>query len=268
MTRRDAIVAGRRITCFDVGAGRPLVLLHAFPLHAGMWAPQLAAVPPGWRYVAPDLRGFGPEGATPATDSAAGPSIDDHAVDVAGLIEELGLGRIVLAGLSMGGYVAFALLRRAAHLVRALVLANTRADADSPDGRAGRDRMIALVEREGIEPLVREVLPRLLASPAGAAGDRVRALIRENRPVAITQALRALTTRPDSTPLLDAIGVPTLVIGGASDAITPPAETEGLARGIPGATFEIIEGAGHLSSIERPDAFNRVLIRFLAGLEE
>jgi pimeloyl-ACP methyl ester carboxylesterase len=251
----DAAAAGER-------PRGTLVLLHAFPLNARMWEPQLSLAGHGWRVVAPQFRGFdGSPGDPPAA------AVDDYAADVIDLLDGLHIEDAVVGGLSMGGYVAFALLRLAPSYVRGLVLADTRAQADTPEAVEGRKRMLELVASSGPAAIVDEMLPKLLGSSTRAENpgiaDRVRALALANPAEAIAGALRALMTRPDSTPLLRSIRCPTLVLVGAEDTITPPELSEQMHRAIPGSRLVTIEKAGHLSSLEQPAAFNSALAAFL-----
>jgi 3-oxoadipate enol-lactonase len=262
---------GRRIGYLEtIGGGVPartLVLLHAFPLCAEMWRPQLAAVPPGWRFVAPDLRGFGTSDPRP-TDVA--PSVDDYAEDVEALLDTLALDRVVVAGLSMGGYAAFSLLRRRPGRVAGLVLADTRAEADGETARAARDGMIDTLAAGGPPAVFEKMQPGLLGQttrtsrPAVVA--EVRALALAQSAGAIRRAILRLKSRPDSTPLLTAIACPALVVVGEEDQITTPDVARGLSQAIAGAELAVIPSAGHLSNFERPEEFNKVLGRFLGSL--
>ena len=251
---------GRQIRVLESGSGQPLMLIHAFPLTADLWRPQLDAPPPGWRLVAPDV--LGPDDA----------SMDDYAARLEAIAGELGLDRagLVLGGLSMGGYIIFALLRRAKLSVRGLVLADTRAEADTEEGRAGRKKMMALADAEGADGVAREMLPKLLGETTRRerpdAVSAIGELIRANHPAAIRAAVAAMMARPDSTALLPSIAVPTLVVVGEEDVLTPPPNAEALARGIRGSRLVRIPKAGHLSSFERADIFTAELAGFLRGL--
>ena len=247
------------------GAERPrgvLVLLHAFPLNARMWEGQLALAGSGWRVIAPQFRGFdGGAGEPPAV------SVDDYAGDVIDLLDALEVKQVVVGGLSMGGYVAFALLRLAARYVQGLVLADTRSQADTPEGIAGRTRLLRLLEDGGPPAVADEMLPKLLGDTTRRARpavvETVRSLALSSPADAIAGAIRALMSRPDSTPLLATIHVPTLIMVGDEDTLTPPAASEEMHRAIAGSEMVRIPEAGHLSNLEQPEEFNAALAAFL-----
>jgi pimeloyl-ACP methyl ester carboxylesterase len=190
------------------------------------------------------------------------------------VLDTLGLDRAVICGLSLGGYILFELLRRHPGRVRAAVFCNTKATADSADARRSRDEMATLAEKEGTAAVAERLLPQLLAAATFAAQPEVVAHVREmisRTPVpGLVGALRALRDRPDSTPTLETIGVPTLVIAGAEDQIAPPDTMRAMAQAIPGggggAQFAVIPAAGHLAPLEQPLATSRVLADFLDGL--
>ena len=242
----------------EAGKGWPVVLLHAFPLSADMWRPQLDRVPDGWRFIAPEMTDLPPAG---------GAAIDDYARGVLALLDELRIDTAVIGGLSMGGYVTFAMFRLAPERFTGLVLADTRADADTPEGREGRQRMRQLLADQGPGAVADQLLPRLLSERAHggdtALGRSVRALIEAQPPAAIDAALRALMTRPDSSVLLPRITCPALVLVGEQDAITPPDVAADLQARLPRSTLAVISGAGHLSSLEAPEPFSKVLEDFL-----
>lgn len=269
MARQYLQAGARTIAYIDSapGAGprHTLVLAHAFPLGAQMWEPQLRAMPEGWRLIALDLRGFG--GSTDPEPDASMPSLDEYADDMVDLIEGLELESVVIGGLSMGGYVALAVMRRQPAWARGLVLADTRAGADTSEGRAARRGMLALLDREGPQGIAQEMMPKLLGKTTletnPDATETVRRLIKGQSPSAIRGAILRMKDRPDATPGLGAIGVPTIVIVGEEDVLTPPAESEALAAAIPDALLVTLPGAGHLSSLESPDAFTATLTAFL-----
>lgn len=248
----------------DVGRGLPVVLLHAFPLNRGMWEPQIAALFGECRCIVPDLRGFG-------DSPKSGPyTMDRYADDVVSLLDALQIDRAVIAGLSMGGYVSFAIWRHHRERVRALVLADTRAAADSADGLKKRDELIALARSEGAAAVAERQITGLVGKSTREKQpelvDRVKAIMSGESVEGITGALAAMRERPDSTPLLGQIDVPTLVVVGEEDAITPVKEARLMHESIRGSRLEIVPGAGHLSNMERPAAFNAALSDFVGSL--
>jgi 3-oxoadipate enol-lactonase len=256
---KTAPINGIDIAYRDEGAGQPILFIHAFPLHSAIWRSQIAAFSPHQRVIAPDLRGLG----SSARGSGAA-SLDQHADDIAALLDHLGIEQATVAGLSMGGYIAFALWRRHRARIVALILADTRAGADTEEGKQGREKNALLAEAQGAGAIADVMLPKLLGPNASAAlRDEVRAIIESNDPIGIAAALRAMAARPDSTPQLATIDVPTLVLVGSEDALTPPSEAEVMFNAIPGCRIAQIPGAGHLSNMEAPDAFNAQLAEFL-----
>ncbi|OLC49131.1 MAG: hypothetical protein AUH43_08105 [Acidobacteria bacterium 13_1_40CM_65_14] len=239
-----------------------LVLLHAFPLHARMFQAQLALADRGWRVIAPHLRGFdGAAGDPPAS------SVDDYAGDVIDLLDALHIDEAVIGGVSMGGYVAFAMFRHAPRYFQGMILADTKSQGDTPEAVEGRKKMLRLVEEKGPAAVAEEMIPKLLGETTRRTRpdvvEQVRALVLANSTEAIAGAIRALMTRPDSTPLLPAIHCPALILVGDEDAVTPRAAAEEMHRGIAGSQLAVIPGAGHLSNLEDPSAFNASLAQFL-----
>lgn len=271
MTRQYCHIGSRTIAYLDSAPGhndlRAYVLLHAFPIGANLWEPQMRSIPAGWRLITPDLRGFG--GST-ELDSLSALSMADFADDSVDLLEELGVTRAVIGGCSMGGYAALALYQSRPDLFEGLVLANTRAGADSPEARANRRNMLALVDREGPSGVARDMMPKLIGKTTKETNPsieaNVRRLIKQQSPVAIRGAIHRMMHRTDSTPLLAEVSVPTLVITGEEDEMIPVDESRKMADAITGATLVIVPGAGHLANMEQPDAFNHVLGTFLATL--
>jgi 3-oxoadipate enol-lactonase len=250
----------------DAGSGPPVVLLHAFPLCRDMWHPQRDALSAEYHVFVPDLRGFG--GSSPFHRT---PSVEDMADDVAALLDVLKLTEpVVLGGLSMGGYVALAFARRHAAKLRALVLADTKAEADSAEAKANRDKLIEFARGHSPTDVVDQLLPKLLGDQTRAqrpqVAEEVRKIAALQTTGGIIAALQALRDRPDATPGLAATSVPTLVIVGAEDTLTPPSAAQALAKGIRGARLTTIDGAGHLSNMEQPDAFNSAVRDFLRSL--
>jgi pimeloyl-ACP methyl ester carboxylesterase len=242
-------------------AQETLLLIHGFPLGARMWEPQLALADHGWRIIVPQLRGFDGTAGDPPVES-----IDDYAGDIIDLLDGLRIDEAVIGGLSMGGYITFALFRLAHGYFRGMVLADTRPQADSPEGLEARRRMLTLVQEKGAGAVADDMLPKLLGQSAQsnrAIVHRTRSLIEANATETITGAIRALMSRPDSSPLLSSIHCPTLIIVGEEDVITPPKLSEDMHHAIGGSELVVIRQAGHLSNLEQPDAFNAALVRFL-----
>jgi pimeloyl-ACP methyl ester carboxylesterase len=261
----------RSVRYLEAGSGRPVVWLHAFPLSAEQWLPQFAKVPPGWRFIAPDLRGFRGAGAAFEEIALDDITMDDYAADVLALMSHLEIDRAVVAGSSMGGYVAFAILRRAAARVSGLVLVGTRAGADTDEGRAGRDRMLDLLGREGVGAIAREMVPKLLGATTRREqpdlAETLGRMIEMNSAGAIAAAIRALKARPDSRPLLPAIQCPTVIVAGDEDAIIPRADADAMHAAIPGSTITILPRIGHLPNVEGTGLFSTVLPMWGTGLE-
>ncbi|MDH6133100.1 pimeloyl-ACP methyl ester carboxylesterase [Kitasatospora sp. MAA4] len=242
-----------------------LVLLHAFPLSARMWQAQLDALPgpdgSAARVLAPDLPGFG--AAAPLPDA---PSLDLLADGVARLLDSAGIDRAVVGGLSMGGYVAMAFARRHPGRLSGLLLADTKASADTEAARANRERIAAAVlARDSVRLLAEEKLETTLLGPAAAPElvAAVRALIAAATPAGVAWAQRAMAARPDSFDVLAGLRVPAAVLVGAQDALTPPADARAMAQALPDARLTVIEGVGHLSALEAPEAFNTAVRELL-----
>jgi pimeloyl-ACP methyl ester carboxylesterase len=250
-----ALVGSRRVRYLEAGRGWPVILLHAFPLNAEMWRPQLDATPDAWRLIAPDV--------APGGD---GPTIDDMAAEVLQLVEHLGIERAVIGGVSMGGYVTFAAYRQAPERFAGMLLANTRSAGDTADGREGRDRMIRLARERGASAIADEMIPKLLGETTRRARPelvaQVRRLAESAAPEAIAGALAAMRDRPDSTPMLERISCATLVIGSDEDVLIPLVEVERMQRGIPRSRLVVLRDVGHLSSLEAPDQFSQALKDF------
>jgi pimeloyl-ACP methyl ester carboxylesterase len=248
------------------GDGSPVVLLvHGFPLNRSMWDPQFGSLrAAGARVVAPDLRGFGASEGGPS-----GPlSMDQHADDLAALLDVLDIrNRVIYVGLSMGGYVGFALWRRHPRRVQAFVLMDTRATADAPEARQGRYALAVAVEQQNSpQPALDAMLPRLFSPrlrPGSAPEVLVRAMMSGSSTRGVADGARGLAERPDSVELLPSIDVPTLVMVGEHDQLTPPADSQQIARGIPGADLIMVEQAGHMANLENPESVNTALIAFV-----
>ncbi|WP_042392596.1 alpha/beta fold hydrolase [Streptacidiphilus carbonis] len=261
-----------RISVREAGHGTPLVLLHAFPLSSRMWRDQLDELPgadgSGARVLAVDLRGFG--GTELGEDE---PSLDLLADDVALLLDRAGIERAVVGGLSMGGYVAMALARRHPDRLSGLLLADTKATADTDQARANRERIAAAVlARDSVRLLVDEQVPSPLLGATSVQerprlAERVQAMVEEASPEAVAWAQRAMASRPDSLDVLAEVRVPALVVVGEEDAITPPGDAEAMAAVLPDVVLTVLPAVGHLSAIESPDAFNWAVRGLLARVE-
>lgn len=272
MVRQYLQLGSRTLSYLDNApdaAGQPvLVLVHAFPMGSGMWEPQFRGAFYGWRLLAPDLRGFG--GSTDERAEGVEPSIDDYAEDVIGLIREVAHGPVVLCGLSMGGYASLAVMRRAPQLVRGLILADTRATADTLEGRARRKAMLTVLEHDGPQGVARDMMPNLIGASTKAGNpdveETLRLLIKRQSPAAIRDAIVRMMERPDSMALLPQIHVPTLVVVGDEDTLTPPSDAEAMVAALPQASLVRIAGAGHMVNLEQGQAFEASLEDFLTSL--
>ncbi len=248
----------------DHGVGQPVIFLHAFPLNRSMWDGEMAALLQEGRYrlVALDWRGFGESEITSHIST-----MEQFADDVAGLMDTLGMQDAILCGLSMGGYAAFAFLRKYPQRVRGLVLADTRPAADTAEGRANRENVANIAETQGTEAIADLQLPKLITEETRQnqpeVEARIRQMINAATPQGIAAASRGMAQRADSTDLLATIACPTLVIVGEQDALTPPSIAQDYAAKIPGAQYVVIPRAGHLSNLEQPEAFLQALAGFL-----
>ena len=259
---RRVTVNGVGIAVDVVGEGPAVLFVHGYPLDRSMWRHQLDHLP-GFTRVAPDLRGMGDSDAPDL-----GYSMTTYADDLAALLDTLGIDEFVLCGLSMGGYVAFELLRQHRRRVRKLILVDTRAEADSSEGRKGRDAQAAAAREHGTQAIAEAMLPKLFASPdpavVGAPWQQVEGMILKAPVPGIVGALTAMRDRPDSTGLLPLLaGIPTLVIVGEEDRLTPLANSRTMAELIPGAQLAVIPGAGHLAPVESPAETTRAIAEFL-----
>jgi 3-oxoadipate enol-lactonase len=245
------------------GPEDPVVLLHAFPLNRKMWAPQVEALSKTRRVVTPDYPGFGASPRPPAQ-----PDMRYYAEQVGEFLDRLRLDRVVLGGISMGGYVVFACLRLFPERISALLLANTRPDPDSEEAKEARREVARRVAEEGIEVLPKLQMERLLAPDTlknkKDVVESVRAMILESSPDGVVGALGAMRDRPDSSALLSKIDVPTLVVGGEEDALSTPEMMSEMAHKISNSRHYTFSGAGHLSNLEAPREFNAALLDFLA----
>lgn len=263
----QARLDGTAINYLDTGGdGLPVLLVHAFPLNGGMWESQIEALSDRFRFIVPDLKGFG---GSDAPEDRAQYTMDSFADELVGLLDQLGLSRVVLVGLSIGGYIAFSVLRRHSDRLAGLVLADARAEADAPEGVAKRTSQQEQVEKEGTSGLIEALTNALLGESTRAKKPDVVQRARElmnNSPAGFIGALEALKKRPDSTDDLINISVPTLIIVGEEDAVTPPDLSRKMHEHIGGSRLVVIPEAGHLSALEAPEAFTGALAEFLSEI--
>jgi len=231
-----------------------------------MWREQVEVLRHNHRLIVPDLRGHGESAVTP------GPAtMESMALDIALLLETLNISRATIGGLSMGGYVALAFYRLFPLRVRSLLLADTRAQADTEEGKQNREQQAEKALKEGMEGIADALLPKLLAPETVAErpgiGRRVREMIVGTEPDGAASALRGMAVRKDHTSFLSRIIAPTLIVVGSKDVLTPVEDSELMHREIGGSRLQIMEGSGHLSNLERSEEFNRALVKFLNDVE-
>ncbi|QTZ94905.1 alpha/beta fold hydrolase [Streptomyces auratus] len=250
----------------DEGSGEPLLLVHGHPFNRSMWRPQIAHLgQAGWRVIAPDLRGYGESTVVPGTTP-----LETFARDLLALLDHLGIERCVLGGLSMGGQIVMECWRHFPERIRAVVLADTFAAAETAEGRAARHAMAERLVREGMTGYAREVLAKMVAPHHLAARPEVAAHVMEmmtsTAPEGAAAALRGRAQRPDYTAQLSQMPVPALVVVGTEDTYTPVSDAREIHDRMPDARLVLIERAAHLPNLERPDEFNAALEEFLRSL--
>ncbi|WP_148592278.1 alpha/beta fold hydrolase [Streptomyces sp. WAC01526] len=252
----------------DEGSGEPLVLVHGHPFDRSMWRPQTEHFSrAGWRVIAPDLRGYGESTVVPGTTP-----LETFARDLLALLDGLGIERFVLGGLSMGGQIVMECYRLFPERIRGLVFADTFAAAETEEGRTARRDMAARLLREGMSGYAREVLGKMVSPHTLAhrpeVAAHVLAMMTAAPPEGAAAALRGRAERPDYTHLLSQVSVPALVVVGTEDAYTPVSDARDIHARVPDATLSVIEQAGHLPNLERPDEFNAALAEFLHSLPD
>jgi pimeloyl-ACP methyl ester carboxylesterase len=259
-------VNGITIAYNDRGAGLPIVFLHAFPLNRTMWAQQEEALSSQFRVITIDLRGHG-ESDAPLWRY----TLEQSADDVSALLDQLAIQRAVFAGLSMGGYILFAFYRKYAARVKGLILADTRAQADTAEGKDGRFQMAQIAYKKGPSAIADMMLLKLLSSTSIQTRpdlvQQVRAMIEGNEVSGIAGNLMAMADRPDSVPLLSQITCPTQIIVGELDQATPPSDAILMADHIPNSRLTLIPQAAHLTNLEQPQAFNHIVTTFASELD-
>ena len=249
------------------GDGSPVLLLHAFPFSSNMWEPQIESLSDRFRFIAPDLQGFG---GSDAPEDEGTFSMDAFADQAVAVLAAAGVEKAAVVGLSMGGYISFALWRKHSDRVAAFVLADTKAEADPPEGVEKRTTQQQLVRDQGTAPLIDGLAGALLSEPTREKKpdvvEKVKGLMAENPPAGFIGALEAMKKRPDSSDDLSGINVPTLVIVGENDGITPPDAARKIHEHVGGSRLVVIPEAGHLSNLEAPEAFNGAVAEFLGAL--
>ena len=256
-----ATVNGLQLAYTDEGMGTPLVLVHGFPLERSIWSKQVEAFHGSYRVIAPDLRGFGESETTVGTVPMSRFAEDLHA-----LLQELATGPVILAGHSMGGYVAMAYAKAYPTALRGLVLVSTKAGPDTPEAAVARRTLAEKVWTEGASAVAKTMAAKML-SPGNrdaAMAAFVQTCMAASSSEGIIGALLGMAKRPDAGPSLGQIRVPTLVIAGADDTLIPPSESAALKMAIPGAQLKLIPQAGHLVAFEQAKAFNEALWAWLA----
>jgi pimeloyl-ACP methyl ester carboxylesterase len=258
-------VNGITLAYSDRGSGLPIVFLHAFPLNRTMWAAQEAALSSQFRTITIDLRGHG-ESDAPLWHY----TLDQSADDVRTLLDQLSIQQAVFVGLSMGGYILFAFYQKYAERVKGLVLADTRAQTDTLEGKAGRFQMAQTAYKQGPSAIADIMVPKLLSPTTIQTKpnivQNVRSMIEGNQISGIAGDLMAMAERPDSVPLLKEFTCPTQIIVGGLDQATPPSDAKLMAEQIPGSRLALIPNAAHLSNLEQPEAFNQIVFSFASAL--
>ena len=246
----------------DTGLGQPVVLLHGYPFNRTLWTEQVGALSNRYRVVTPDLRGLGESDASPGTAA-----MNRMAQDVAALLDHLEISRAVIGGLSMGGYVGLAFYKQFPSRARALMLADTRAQADTEEGKQTRFQQAEKALAEGMAGIADSMLPKLLTpetvSKRPEVVKRVRDMMLKTKPEGAAGALLGMAERDDQTSLLSQITCPALILVGREDPITPVRDSEKMNREIAGSRLVVIENAAHVSNLERTEQFNDELVRFL-----
>ena len=250
----------------DLGSGTPLLFIHGYPLSRTLWEPQVNELSGVARVLAVDLRGHG------GSDPVPGPySMDLLAEDCREFLDALRIIRpVVVCGLSMGGYVTFAFCRKYPERTAGLILCSTRAGVDSPEGKAGREKAMALAKEQGVTAIAESMLPKMLAPQTYTTHpqlvERVRRMMESTSLEGVLGDLAALRDRPDSTPNLARIDRPTLILHGADDQLIPSKEAEIMHTGIKGSRLRLLPDSGHLLNLQQPQMFNEAVQKFVEAL--
>jgi pimeloyl-ACP methyl ester carboxylesterase len=244
------------------GDGPPLVLLHPFPAHHELWLPAAQALATRYRLILPELRGHG------ESEAGEGPAtMEKHANDVARVLDDADVGRAVFCGVSIGGYILFEFWRRHRNRVAGLALCCTRPQADTPEARAARLKSADEVLERGTEPFLESMIPRLFGRTTLTMRpdlvEQARRMMLKMSPADVAQVLRGMAERPDSIPTLGTINVPTLLVMGEEDTLSPVADGELMRQHIPGSQLKVIPKAGHYAPWEQPEAVGKLLRQFV-----
>lgn len=243
------------------GAGSPLVLLHPFPTNHHFWEPLVPRLSTRYRLIMPDLRCHG------ASQPGSGAAMAKHTTDLLRILEAEQIARARFAGVSIGGYLLFEFWRQHRERVEAMVLCDTRAQADTAEGRQTRLKAAEEVERSGPDNYIDSMVPKLLGETTRTNRPdivvRARAMMDSMTREGISCALRGMAARPDSIPTLKTINVPVMVIVGEEDSLTPLADAELMHREIRGSSFAVVPGAGHYAPFEQPQAVGQLMRGFL-----
>lgn len=249
----------------DVGSGAPLLLVHGHPFDRSMWAPQVRALEAERRVVTPDLRGYGESSVTPGKVT-----FEEHAADLASLLDALGIDRVVLGGLSMAGQIVLEFWFRYPERVRALILADTFAQLDTPEAKQQRLTTADRLEREGMDGYAEGVLSKMIAPSTireqPAVASHVLRMMKSTSPQGAAASLRGRAERRDYVPHLPRIAVPVLIVVGEEDVFTPVGDAERMHGAIPGSRLEIVERAGHIPNLEQASRFNQLLASWLGTI--
>ena len=263
----DITINNQKINYTERGAGLPLVLIHGFPLDNRIWESQVSSLSDKCRVIAPDLPGFGKS--QPPPKSAF--TLETLADTLHAFLTQIKATPCVLAGLSMGGYMSFAYERKYPTDLKALILVDTKAEADTPEGKTGRNKMIETARTGGSKPIAATMLPKMITAESQKnrpqLAQQVNAIMEACPPQTIEYALAAMRDRDDYRDCLPSVAEPTLIIVGDNDPITPPAVAESMHKAIPHSRLSIIKGAAHLSTMEQPEQVNQALRQFLTSLK-
>ncbi len=254
-------INGNEIYYEESGQGTPLVLLHGFPLDSRIWLQQRAALSSRFRVITPDLRGFG------RSPSVMPFTLAQLADDIHALLAGLGALPCIFGGLSMGGYVSLEFAKKYAADLRGFLLIDTKAEADTPEGKQGREKMIQLVREKGSIAVAAAMMPKMVAPHAQENRPSMvrdlREIMEHCPPLTIEHALMAMRDRRDHAGNLASIAVPTLIVVGEMDAITPPMVAEAMHGAIRNSLLMVIKGAGHMAPMEQPEQVNKAILHFI-----